>query len=70
MDGMKMDAKGNLHIARYAAGEIAVLSPEGKLIKSYPLQGQHPTNLVFSKDGKRIFVTMQKRKGVEVIEVE
>jgi gluconolactonase len=67
MDGMKFDAKGNLNIARYGAGVIAVLSPEGELVKKYLLQGDKPTNLVFSKDGKTIFVTMQGRKCVEKI---
>ncbi len=67
MDGMKMDNKGNLYIARYGAGVIAVLSPKGELKKEYKLKGQHPTNLVFSKDQKTVFVTMQKRKGVEKI---
>lgn len=70
MDGMKVDGKGNLYIARYGAGVIAVLSPQGKFIKEYSLQGQHPTNLVFSKDGRSIFVTMQKRMGVEKIRLD
>ena len=67
MDGMKFDARGNLHIARYGAGVIAVLSPTGALVNEYYLQGKKPTNLVFGKDGKVIYVTMQERKCVEKI---
>jgi len=66
MDGMRTDNQGNLYIARYGAGVIAVLSPLGKLIKTVQLTGQHPTNLAFGgKDGKQVFVTMQKRGAIE-----
>jgi gluconolactonase len=67
MDGMKIDSDGNLYIARYGAGVIVVLSPNGEVINSYNLKGKFPTNLVFSEDGNSIFVTLQKRKGIEQI---
>lgn len=69
MDGMKIDKNGNLCIARYGAGVISVLSPEGELVNEYKLKGDFPTNLVFSKDQKSIFVTMQQRKGLERIDL-
>lgn len=66
MDGMRTDQDGNLYIARYGAGEIAVLSPNGKLIKTVTLTGKHPTNIAFGgKEGKQVFVTMQKRGAIE-----
>lgn len=66
MDGMRTDKQGNLYIARYGAGVVAVLSPAGKLIKTIQLKGQHPTNVAFGgKDGKQVFVTMQKRGAIE-----
>jgi len=66
MDGMRCDRKGNLYIARYGAGVIAMLSPTGKLLKEYRLKGQYPTNLAFGGvDGKQVFVTMQKRGAIE-----
>ena len=67
MDGMKFDYQGNLYVARYGASSISVLSPSGTEIKEYKVQGENPTNLVFSKTGNTIFVTMQTRKGVEKI---
>lgn len=71
MDGMRTDQNGNLYIARYGAGKIAVISPQGKLIKQYQLKGQHPTNVAFGgKDGKQLFVTMQKRGAIETIPVD
>lgn len=66
MDGMRTDNAGNLYVARYGAGVIAVLSPQGELIKTIQLTGQHPTNVAFGgKDGKQLFITMQKRGAIE-----
>ncbi|ALS97095.1 SMP-30/gluconolactonase/LRE family protein [Lacimicrobium alkaliphilum] len=69
LDGMRSDSLGNLYIARYGAGSIVVLSPEGKKIDEYRLKGQHPTNLAFGgKDGRQVYVTMQKRGAIETFE--
>ncbi|WP_020207598.1 SMP-30/gluconolactonase/LRE family protein [Gilvimarinus chinensis] len=66
MDGMSTDTEGNVYIARYGAGTIAVLTPSGLLLKEIELTGQHPTNITFGgPDGKRAFVTMQKRGNIE-----
>lgn len=66
MDGMSVDVAGNLYIARYGAGQVAVLSPNGELLRTVSLTGQHPTNITFGgDDGKRAFVTMQKRGTIE-----
>lgn len=66
MDGMSTDTEGNVYIARYGAGTIAVLTPSGLLLKEIELTGQHPTNITFGgSDGKRAFVTMQKRGNIE-----
>ena len=66
MDGMKCDKNGNLYIARHSKGTIAVVSPEGKLLREVQLKGRTCTNLVFGGiDGKTIFVTMNDRKGIE-----
>jgi len=66
MDGMKCDAQGNLYIARYGAGEVAVVSPKGKVIKTVRLKGVKPTNVAFGgKDWKTVFVTLQDDGSVE-----
>jgi len=65
-DGMKCDADGNLYVTRYGKGAIAVLSPEGKLIREVLLKGKNCSNLVFGGlNGKLVFVTLQDRKGME-----
>ncbi|RXE96600.1 SMP-30/gluconolactonase/LRE family protein [Pseudoalteromonas sp. PS5] len=71
LDGMRADNQGNLYIARYGAGFIAVVSPEGELLKEIKLTGKHPTNIAFGgNNGKRLFITMQKRGAIEMAEVE
>ena len=69
MDGMRCDSKGNLYVARYDKGCVLCISAEGKIIEKYTLHGQKPTNLAFSNDEKKLFVTMQDKKWVEVIEL-
>ena len=71
LDGMRVDNVGNLYIARYGAGKIAVLNPQGNLIKEYHLKGQHPTNVAFGGcDGRTLYVTMQKRGAIEKLRVD
>ena len=70
-DGMACDNKGNLFVTRYGKGVIAILSPDGKVIREVPLKGKRCSNLVFGgKEGKTVFVTMQDRKGIEKFEAE
>jgi len=66
MDGMRCDDAGNLYLARYGAGVIAVVSPAGKLLREIPLKGKLPTNLAFGgKNNKQVIVTLQDRGAVE-----
>ena len=71
LDGMRTDKHGNLYIARYGKGVIAIVSPAGKLLREVQLKGQHPTNVAFGgTDGKTVFVTMQKRGAIEAFRSE
>jgi len=70
LDGMRSDKQGNLYIARYGAGQVAVVSPTGALIKTITLKGQYPTNVAFGgKDGRTLYITMQKRGAIEMTRV-
>ena len=70
LDGMRSDKQGNLYIARYGAGQVAVVSPTGALIKTIILKGQYPTNVAFGgKDGRTLYITMQKRGAIEMTRV-
>ncbi|WGY43822.1 SMP-30/gluconolactonase/LRE family protein [Xanthomonas oryzae] len=66
MDGMRCDADGNLYIARYGAGQIAVVSPQGKLLRTVALKRRKASNVAFGgADGKQVFVTLQDRGAIE-----
>ena len=71
MDGMRCDADGNLYIARYDAGVIAVVAPDGKLLREVPLKGRKPSNIAFGgSDGRQVFVTLQDRGAVETFQAD
>lgn len=71
LDGMRTDSQGNLFIARYGKGVVAVVSPEGKLLREIILKGTHPTNVAFGgEEGRTVFVTMQKRGAIERFQTE
>ena len=66
LDGMRTDADGNLYVARYDAGVVAVVSPEGRLLREVPLKGRKPTNVAFGgTDGRTVYVTLQDRGAIE-----
>jgi sugar lactone lactonase YvrE len=66
LDGMRTDKHGNLYVARYGKGVIAIVSPQGKLLREVKLKGSYPTNVAFGgKQGNQVFVTMQKRGAIE-----
>ncbi|MBU6340251.1 MAG: SMP-30/gluconolactonase/LRE family protein [Bacteroidetes bacterium] len=69
LDGMKCDAKGNVYIARWGLGQIAVLSPKGKLLRKIKTKGLKVSNLCFGgPDGKTVYVTLQDRKCIETFQ--
>lgn len=71
LDGMRCDSQGNVYIARYGAGVVAVVSPTGQLLREIQLKGQKPTNVAFGgEDGKTLFITLQERGAIEVTRVE
>ena len=66
LDGMRCDQKGNLYIARYGKGVVAIVSPEGRLLREVGLIGQKPTNVAFGgDDGKTVYVTLQDTRNIE-----
>lgn len=71
MDGMKCDTKGNLYVTRYDKGVIAIISPDGKLIREVQMKGKKTSNITFGgKDKRTCFVTLQDRKCVETFRSE
>lgn len=71
MDGIRCDIKGNLYLCRYDKGTVAILSPEGKLLREVQLKGKQPSNITFGgPDQKRCYVTLQDRGCFETFEAE
>lgn len=71
LDGMRCDRDGNLYIARYDAGSVVVVSPQGRLLHTVKLKGRKPTNLAFGgKDGRQVYVTLQDRGAIETFRSE
>lgn len=66
LDGMRCDAAGNLYLARYDAGKVLVLAPDGTLLHEIATKGRKPTNVAFGgKDGRDVYVTLQDRGAIE-----
>ena len=66
LDGMRCDEEGNLYVARFGKGTVAVINPDGELKFEVKLSGKNPTNVAFGgADGRTCYVTIQDRKLVE-----
>lgn len=66
MDGMRCDGKGNLYVTRNGKGTIAIVTPEGKILREVGLIGRKPTNITFGgRDGRTCYVTMADRGNIE-----
>lgn len=71
MDGMRCDQQGNLYIARYGKGTVAVLNPAGKVLYEVALTGKSPTNVAFGgPEGKTVYVTLQDQGNIEKFEAK
>lgn len=47
-DGIALDAEGNLYVAHYGMRQVQVVSPEGRVIRSYPGGNLTTSNLAFA----------------------
>jgi len=66
LDGMRCDVKGNIYVARYGKGTVAVISPAGQLLYEINLIAEKPTNVAFGgREGKTVYVTCQDRGYIE-----
>jgi gluconolactonase len=70
-DGMRCDVDGNLYITRYGKGTVAVLSPEGKVLREIDVLGKSPSNLCFGgPDGRTVYVTEVTKQRLVQFRVE
>ncbi|CAM1363618.1 SMP-30/gluconolactonase/LRE family protein [Tenacibaculum xiamenense] len=69
LDGMRCDKDGNLYVCRYDKGTVVVLSPEGEVVNEIHLTGKKPTNITFSQDYSKCYITVADRGCIEVIDL-
>ena len=71
LDGLRVDVDGRIFVTRPLNGTVAVLAPDGGLVREIPLRGKEPTNLTFGgPDGKTVFVTQRDGRFVEAFRVD
>jgi gluconolactonase len=60
-DSMKLDGKGNIYVAQWFGGKVLKISPDGKLLRVFPIAaGDGTTNLAFGPGEKELYVTVVK----------
>jgi gluconolactonase len=71
LDGMRCDMDGNLYVARYGKGAVAIISPDGTLVREVFTTGKDISNIAFGGiDGRTCFVTMVDRQMIEMFRTE
>jgi gluconolactonase len=56
-DSLRVDTHGNVFVALYNGGGVAIVSPAGRLLTLLDVPSQHHTNLAISPDGESLYVT-------------
>jgi gluconolactonase len=70
-DGMRCDVDGNLYVARYGKGTVAVVSPKGEVLRDIDVLGKQPSNVCFGgHDGKTVYVTEVEHKRLVQFRVD
>lgn len=71
MDGMRCAINGNLYITRHGKGEVAVVSPAGRVLKTIPTIGKKVSNICFGgRKGKTCYITLQDRGCLETFKAK
>lgn len=73
LDGLRTDADGNIFVTRPLTGTVAMIKPDGTVLREIRLQGSNPSNLTFGgPEGKTVFVTLAEKTGgfIESFHVE
>jgi gluconolactonase len=66
-DGLALDERGNVYAAYFDAGEVAVLTPKGKIIGSIKLpagEGSFTTNVAFGGPDRMTLYITEAEKNV------
>ena len=66
-DGMAFGQDGNLYVAHFGKGVVAVINPDGKVVAELPAGGMKPTNVAFWETS--LYVTDVDRRQVTRLDV-
>ncbi len=66
-DGIRFAASGNLYVTLFGRGQVAVVSPEGKVIDRLRVPGLFPTNVIFA--GRSLLVCEGQTGAIWKLEV-
>lgn len=71
LDGMRLDAAGNLFVTRWSKGTVAMLSPAGELLREISVSGLSCTNVAFGgPDGRTCYVTVADTGAIDAFRTE
>jgi sugar lactone lactonase YvrE len=71
LDGLRTDADGKIFVARQNNRTVAVVTPDGNVVREIPVLGKKPSNLTFGgPDGKTVFVTQVDGRFIESFRVD
>jgi gluconolactonase len=56
-DSLRVDTHGNVFVALYHGGGVAIVSPAGRLLTLLDVPFEHHTNLAISPDGGSLYIT-------------
>ena len=60
-DSLKVDGKGNIYVAQWLGGKVLKLSPDGRLLREFPIvAGDGTTNVAFGPGERELYVTVVK----------
>ena len=63
-DSLKVASDGSLYVAQLTTGRVLKLSPEGKLLHTFPIAaGLAPTNVAFAPGEREFYVTVVRDLG-------
>jgi signal peptidase len=71
LDGLRLDARGRVFVTRNGRGKVAIVAPDGTLVRQIKTLGSGPSNLTFGgPDGKTVFVTQTKGGYIETFQTD
>jgi len=69
-DGIALAIDGQLFVACFQKGAVAVIAPNGSLVNYLPAGGAHPTNVAFGGVGnKQLYITETETNAVYVLDL-